>query len=226
MTSKSPDPLYLSSPRLNQLHILKILAGDPFLTQAALARHCGLSVAMVNNYLKDLQDAGLIEYRRKSLKNVSYHLTSLGRVQIEILESELTAEAIASFARNKERVREQILAQSPDTPLRRVIFCGAGHLAELTLHALEDGNIQVVGLCEDSSRVGREWYGRPVVHISQLVDMAPDAVIITNWHHTEEIWRRLKSLLKRRVPLIRLDVRPSDDSAREAEIPEPHYTLP
>jgi DNA-binding MarR family transcriptional regulator len=226
MTSKSPDPLYLPSPKLNQLQILKILAGDPFLTQAALSRHCGLSVAMVNNYLKDLCEAGLIEYRRKSLKNVSYHLTSLGVAQVEILESELTAEAIAGYARDKEHIRLRILSQSPKTPLRRVILCGAGHLAELAFHALEEGNVTVLAMCDDSSRIGREWCGRPVVHVSKLADIAPDAVVITGWEHTEEIWRKLKSLLKRRVPLIRLDSPPPGESGQEFEIPEHRYTLP
>jgi DNA-binding MarR family transcriptional regulator len=211
---------------MNQLQILGTLAEDPFLTQAVLARRCGLSVAMVNNYLKELSEAGLIEFRRKSLKSVSYHLTGLGRAQVEILESELVADTIARFARAKERMRKRIQDQTAKAPLHRVVLYGSGHLTEMVFHALEQSGVIVIGVCTGNPAMGQQWCGRPVMDTTRVSDAAPDAVIITDWESTDEIWHRLKALFNGHIRLIRLDGRPSDDAMQETELPEPHYTHP
>jgi DNA-binding MarR family transcriptional regulator len=226
MRTKAPDCLYICSPRLNQLLILNALAEDPFMTQAVLARRCGLSVAMVNNYLKELCDAGLMEYRRKSLKSVSYHVTDLGRAQIEILESELTGDAVARFAHAKERIIKRIFAQCPSARLRRVILYGNGHLAELVYHALALADVKVSALCDDEAGAGTEWCGCPVIETSQIAHIRPDAIIITDWPHTDTVWGKLKALFNGNYRLIRLDGHPSYGPAPEVEQPEPQFTFP
>ena len=55
MQKKQLPSLYLQSPKLNQLNILKQVAADAHITQAELAACCSLSVAMVNNYMKELR---------------------------------------------------------------------------------------------------------------------------------------------------------------------------
>jgi len=226
MRTKAPDLLYLSSPRMNQFLILSALAEDPFLTQAALAHRCSLSVAMVNNYLKELCEAGLMEYQRKSLKSVSYHVTDLGRAQLEILESELTGDAIERFARAKERIQRRILSQCPNSRLRRVILYGSGHLAELVFHALAQADVRVIGICDEDPRFGPEWCGCPVIDASQVARMRPDAIIITDWRHTDSAWNKLKALFSGNFLLIRLDGHPSYGAAPEVEQPEPQFTFP
>ncbi len=205
--------LFICSPRMNQLQILSMLAEDPNLTQATLARSCGLSVAMVNNYMKELCDAGLIEYRRKSSKSVSYHLTASGLAQIAAIESEFTGDAIARFAQAKERLRKRILGQSPLAPIKSVVLYGSGHLAQLVFHALEQSGVNVVGVCDENPGAGRKWCGCSVLDISQIASKAPDAIIITDWRRTDEIWQRLKALINGNIRLIRLDGQPTNGAA-------------
>ena len=182
-----------------------MIAGNPHLTQAALSRHCGLSVSMVNNYMKELCEVGLIEYRRKSTKSVSYHLTAAGRAQLEAMESELTGDTIARFAQAKERLLERIRVQCAGLPHPRLVLYGTGHLAELVFHALSRSEIRVIGVCDASRTAGTRWCGCEVLELQQLVALAPDAVIITDWGHADEIWKKLGVLLQGRVRLIRLD---------------------
>ena len=210
MRSHAPEMLFICSPRMNQLQILSMLAEDPNLTQAVLARSCGLSVAMVNNYMKELCDAGLIEYRRKSSKSVSYHLTGAGRAQIAAIESEFTGDAIDRFAQAKERLRKRILSQSP---IRSVVLYGGGHLAQLVFHALEQTGVNVVGVCDENPGAGRKWCGCSVLDISQIASKAPDAIIITDWRRTDEIWQRLKDMINGNIRLIRLDGQPSNGAS-------------
>ncbi len=205
MRTKGPDTLYLRAPRLNQLNILHQLALDPHLTQAELALRCHLSVAMVNNYMKELCGAGLLAYHRKSSKNVSYHVTPAGMEQIEIIGRQLIEEMVRLFAESKGMVRDRIMSQAPES-LRRVVLFGDGHLAELAFHALESTGVQVIGVCDDDpSKIGKEWCGREMVNPSQIRYIAPDAVVIATSARSKEVYQSLKCLQDQGISLISLD---------------------
>ena len=205
MRTKAPDTFYLRAPRLNQLNILQQLASDCHLTQAELARRCDLSVAMVNNYIKELCVLGLLEYHRKSSRNVSYHLTPSGKGHVDNIRQELMLELVQLFADAKVRIQELVNGQVADG-LRRVVLFGNGHLAELTFHALESAKFEVVGVCDDDpQRLGHDWCGREVMSPSQIRYMAPDAVIIADFGRADEVCQDLSYLTERGIRLIRLD---------------------
>ncbi len=159
MRNKTQHRLHLAAPRLNEMKLLQCLASDPNITQAELARRCGLSVAMVNNYMKDLCAAGLLVYHRKSSKNISYHLTTAGSMRAEEIGQELLQEMVESFAMAKERIRNLILSQVPPGPLRVVLY-GLDDLAVIAFHALDCRDLRIVGVCDDDpgkNRPGMVW---------------------------------------------------------------------
>jgi DNA-binding MarR family transcriptional regulator len=221
MRNHAPDSFYIRSPRLNQLLILKELAADPNLTQAELARRCELSVAMVNNYMKELSSLGWLQYRRKSSKSVSYHLTEAGRQQIEAVEADLVQEMANRFATSKARIRERILSQVPRS-LQRVVLVGIGDLAEIVFHALESVQIGVVAVCDyDTANIGRDWCGRKTLDPSQILYLKPDAVIIADTSRSGEILASLKPLLDYGIQVISL----GGKSARQNGNGPPHELL-
>jgi predicted transcriptional regulator len=221
MRNKTQDRLHVASPRLNQMNLLHCLASDPDITQAELARRCGLSVAMVNNYMKDLCSAGLLVYHRKSSKNISYHLTAAGSMRLEAIGQELLQEMLGFFALAKERIWNLVLSQLPPGPLRVVLY-GLDDLAIIAFHALDSRNVRIVGVCDDDpGRIGLEWCGREVSNPSQIRYMAPDAVVICNRVRTEEIYRGLRYLQDRGIRLVRLDARLTQRSEGDPSLPEP-----
>lgn len=204
MRTRIPEALYIRAPRLNQYFILNEIAASARITQAELARRCNLSVAMVNNYMKELCSAGLLEYRRKSSKSVLYYLTPTGKEQISIIERELMSELAALFGSAKERIWNLIASQAGGE-LNRVVLLGTGTLAELVYHALQLAEVDIVGVCDDNPEaVGREWCGREVLNPSQIRFIAPDAVIIASDKSGEEACSGLKSLVQKGIRLIRL----------------------
>ncbi len=221
MRNKTPDKLHVASPRLNEMNLLHCLSVNPDITQAELARRCGLSVAMVNNYMKDLCAAGLIVYDRKSSKNISYHLTAAGSTRVEAIGQELLQEMLEFFAFAKERIRTLVLAQLPPGPLRIVLY-GLDDLAVIAFHALDSRDIRIVGICDDDpEKIDREWCGREVSNPSQIRYLAPDAVVICNRVRTEEIYRGLRYLQERGIRLVRLDARVTQRSEGDASLPTP-----
>lgn len=221
MRNKTPEKLHLASPRLNELNLLHCVASDPNITQAELARRCDLSVAMVNNYMKDLCAAGLLEYHRRSSKNISYHLTAAGAARVEAIDQELLQEMLDFFVMAKERVRNLVLSQLPPGPLRVVLY-GFDDLATIAFHALDSGTVRIVGVCDDDpERIGREWCGREVSNPSQIRYLAPDAVVICNRERADEIYRGLRYLQERGIRLVRLDSGARQRSEGDSGLPNP-----
>ena len=203
--TKEFESLYIQSPKLNRLNLLTEVAADASITQAELANRCSLSVAMVNNYMKSFCNKGFIEYKRKSVKRVSYHLTPSGTLQMEMLQTELIDEMVGMYISAKEQILTRIVNQS-NSALQQVFVYGSGHLAQLAFHALEMSDICVIGVCDDDPKmIGRDLCGREVIHPSQIRFTRSGAVIITDTLKTEEILRNLNFLLNQGIKLIRLD---------------------
>lgn len=205
MEMKEFSSLYLQSPRLNQLNILREVAANANITQAELAGRCSLSVAMVNNYMQELCRTGLMEYHRRTVKSVTYHLTPSGTKHLETLQLELIDEMVDMFVAAKAQVRARILSQSP-AELQRVVLFGCGHLAQLAFHALELTGARILGICDDNiETIGSDFCGREVLNSSQIRFLAPDAVVIADTQRTDDICRTLQPLLTQGITLIRLD---------------------
>ena len=205
MQTKDLHSLFLQSPKLNQLNILREVGANARITQAELAGRCSLSVAMVNNYMKDLCNSGLLEYNRKSVKSVTYHLTPSGIDYLEKLQTELITEMADMYAGAKEHIKRRIMNHA-GSALQRVVLYGSGHLAQLAFHALESAGVSVLGVCDDNpQRIGRDFCGREVVNPLQIRFISPDAVIIADSLDPEEIHRNFDTLSKRGIELIPLE---------------------
>jgi DNA-binding MarR family transcriptional regulator len=205
MQIKEIQSLYLQSPKLNQLNILREVACHARITQAELASHCSLSVAMVNNYMKELCAGNMLEYHRKTTKSVTYHLTPSGARYLESLQLELIKEMVDMFVAAKEQIRVRIVSQA-QVALQRVVLYGSGHLAQLAFHALEQVGASILGVCDDNpAAIGADFCGREVLSPTQIRFIAPDAVIIADSLRTQEICQSLSSLTEKGISLIRLD---------------------
>jgi len=202
---KGLQSLFLQSPKLNQLNILREIGANEHVTQAELATRCSLSVAMVNNYMKELCATGLMEYHRKTTKSVTYHLTPSGLQSLNSLQLELIDEMVGMFVAAKEQIRVRIMSQAP-AGLERVVLFGSGHLAQLAFHALELAGTNILGVCDDNpDAIGTDFCGRAIASPSQIRFLAPDAVIVADSNRTEEICRNLSFVSEQGIDLIRLD---------------------
>ncbi len=225
MRIRAPRSLYSPAPRLNQLRILEQIAADHGITQSELAQRCSLSVAMVNNYMKELCARGLLEYRRRTAKTISYHVTPGGRQSAEATQNELLRESIASFADTKDWVRKIIMGQARRKLYRAVLY-GSGVLAEIAFHALESARVSIVGVCSgDPAEIGKEWCGREMSSPAQIRYLAPDAVVIALEEGADPVWRALTYLARYDIDLIRTDRVPACLQVDDPELAGSSATL-
>jgi predicted transcriptional regulator len=222
MQIKDFQGLYLQSPQLNQLNILREVASNARITQATLAKRCSLSVAMVNNYMKELCGSGLLEYHRKTIKSVTYHLTTAGNQRLEALQGRLIHEMVGMFVAAKKQIQDRIASQTRSN-LKRVVLFGTGSLAQLAFHALELAGVKILGVCDDNAEmIGKDFCGREVLNPSQIRFLAPDAVVVADAARAEEICRNIDSVRDHGIDIIRLDLQGSQHSSLQSGFASQH----
>jgi predicted transcriptional regulator len=207
MATKALQSLLLPAPRLNQLYVMQQIAANPHVTQAELAQNCSLSVAMVNNYMKELCASGLVEYQRKSSKSISYHLTDAGKASLAEMGQEYMHTLVALFNEAKTRIRRVILEQGGEK-IRRVVLYGSGDMVELAFHALESADIAVIGICSNGEEgQAEDCCGRELMNPNQIRFVDPDAIVIASHpEYADKIFESLVPLQERGIRLIRLDI--------------------
>jgi DNA-binding MarR family transcriptional regulator len=209
MDNKSPQ-FYVPSPKMNQHELLKHISGNPHITQAELARRCGLSVAMVNNYMKELEQAGMLEFERRSMKDVSYYLTADGQMQYEVVEKELICHLASEYDRIKHRVCDYIISQSKGA-LHRVVLLGHGSMTGLVQHALESAHIEVLGCCQNGETHPTEKsHGMWAIEPYELDFLAPDAIIVVDPPNESKILNTLPQMLASNTEIITLYMAKTD----------------
>jgi predicted transcriptional regulator len=206
MTTKALHNLLIPAPKLNQMYLMQQIAQNPNITQAELAHTCSLSVAMVNNYMKDLCAQGFLDYDKKSSRSISYYLTDAGKSALEEIGRELIQDLVTLFTETKVRILQTVQKQAGKQEIRRVVLFGTGDLAELAFHALESARIDIVGVCAaPTPGAVHDWCGREMLNPTQIRFLAPDAVVIAETSRTDEIVQSLAYLQNRGICLISLN---------------------
>jgi len=187
------DGLYLKPSKSSRvLAILDALSRDSNLSQFELGRQLNLSGAMVNQYLKQLQTDGLVEFLPVNGKSYRYSLTDEGQQSRRRMFSDYSSETVRLYSTIKEYVLEK-LQRLEDKRERKLALFGASETCEVVLSALRDTPFKVVALLDnDSVKQGQIFNGHVVSapHVLEQVDC--DAVVITSFGKQSEIYEQLK----------------------------------
>lgn len=193
------DGCYLRPSKSTRvLAILDALSRDSGLSQFELGRRLNLSGAMVNQYLKQLQSSGLVEFLPVNGKSYHYALTDQGKQSRRRMFSDYSSETVRLYTTIKDFVLAR-LGELRDRGKRRLALFGAAETCEVVLSALRDSDFQVVVLLDNDSRKQGQIFNGHVVsapHVLEQVDC--DAVVITSFGKQAEIYEQIKPLSEKR----------------------------
>ncbi len=188
------------------LAILDALRHESSLSQRDLARRLGLSGAVVNQYLRELQERGLIRFEARNGKSYRYVPTSEGEaVHAEMLLG-FSSEAIRLYSALKRQVADR-LEELPRANIDRIALFGASETCEVALSVLAAmPAVKVLALVDnDPDKQGTIFHGYVVSppHVLEMVDC--QAVLITSFGRRDEIRQQLEPLcLARGVEMVSL----------------------
>jgi DNA-binding MarR family transcriptional regulator len=187
-----------------RLSVLLAIRNAPKISQHKIAKITHLSSPMVNNYIKELQQKGLITVTGKTNRTQEYHLTSLGRDELMSLLVSYSAEIVQLYGGAKREIAQRLHHMHLED-IRTVALFGAAETAEVVHAAIKDTTLTVKAVVDsDPAKQGKPFNGLTIQRPEQLRGIDADAVVITSFGKQEEIHACVRQLVGEGIKVIKL----------------------
>jgi len=177
------------------LRTLKILekvdnAGTP--SQRDLARDLNISLGLVNAFIKRLAKKGYFKIGHLPKNRIRYILTARGVAEKSRLTYEYIQFSFKFYKDARQKLRD-LYAELETQDVRRIVFYGAGDLAEIAYLSLQQSCIELVAVVDDG-RVGKKFMQFTIAHPHRIESLWFDRILITTINSTETISEKLATL--------------------------------
>lgn len=190
--------------RLRRFSVLLSIHNSPSITQSQIGRITHLSSSMVNNYIKELKEEGLIEIFGDTNRSFSYHPTSSGRNELISLLIDYSTEIIQLYGAAKREVAERLNRLHSDGIFSVVLF-GAAETCEVVYSAIKETPLKVIAVVDnDPKKQGKAFNGLIVQHPEVLRQISVDAIVITSFGKQDEIFDYIKQNFGENINVIKL----------------------
>jgi len=174
------------------IHILRLMGEierDDSPSQRELSHRLGLSLGLVNSFVKRLVNKGYFKLKTMPRNRVKYLLTPKGLAR----KSMLTVEYLQYSAYLYKEVKNLLVLkfkEMEDDMLSSVLFFGAGEVADLAYLYLQMTNIRLVGIIDDHQDGGYFFEFR-VDDFGRLSKRDWDKILLTRLDNTDQDVRTL-----------------------------------
>lgn len=176
-------------------HILQAIASGQRITQRSLSSDLGVALGLTNLLIRRLAGKGYIKVSGMGTRHVRYLMTpagweALGRATRYSLEN-----TIHLYTQTREQIRASLTAlsgrcQVDESGRKKVVFYGAGDVAEIAYVSLQKTDLTLIGVVDDRRR-GRFFEATirgPECLCAQALDgVGYSHVIVASLRHSEAI---------------------------------------
>jgi len=187
-----------------RLSVLLAIHDAPESSQHAIGKNTRLSSSMVNNYIKQLKQEGLITISGDTNRNQSYHLTPEGHQTLRKALLHYSSDIVQLYGSVKREIAK-ILSGFYEEGIRTVVLFGAAETAEVVHLAIKQTRLVMIGVVDnDTEKHGKPFNGLLIQPPEEVRRIQPDAVIITSFARQEEIYKNLKKLVGKKIKIKKL----------------------
>ena len=189
-------------PHDRTLRILREIHTGQALTQRSLAQSLGIALGLTNSLVRRLVRKGYVRVTGVPPTRIRYFLTPRGMAELTRRAADSMDNTLHLYTATRDRIREQLTALQAlavGENGTRVIFYGAGEVAEIAYITLAGSRLKLVGVIDDV-KVGERFFDFEIQAPDALVDgTAPehDVIVVTTFKKRGDISNRLDAL---RVP--------------------------
>ena len=177
---------------LRTLKILEELDSDHAPSQRDLAKSLGVSLGLVNSFLKRLVNMGYFKVTTIPKNRVRYILTPKGAAEKTRLTYEYIGRSYRYYKDARQRLRT-IFEQFEKQRINRVVFWGAGELSEIAFISLQETDIELAGIV-DPLHAGEKLLGFRVSAPESLPSMYFDRVVVTAATDTGDVVKQILNM--------------------------------
>lgn len=201
-----PDVHLVNSPFVNShdAHTREILAEierGKGVTQRSLSKRLGIALGLTNLLIRRLVNKGYVKVVNVSPNRVKYLITPAGIAEKARATRSYLERTLHLYTETRQHIHAGLLAAAVPNPSNgdgriRVVFYGAGEIAEIAYICLQDTDLELVGVV-DERRTG-SFFGTPIHPPTALrattIDGRPfDRVIVMKFAPTDETLEGLAS---------------------------------
>jgi DNA-binding MarR family transcriptional regulator len=177
---------------LRTLKILEKIDNDTVPSQRDLARDLNISLGLVNSFIKRLVKKGYFKVTHIPKNRIRYLLTPKGAAEKTRLTYLYIQHSYNFYKEARQKLRDLYLGLEKQG-VTRIVFYGAGDLAEIAYLSLQETNIELAAVVDDE-RNGKPFMRLIVEHPNRLDSLSFDKILITSLNSTDSILQRIVSM--------------------------------
>lgn len=178
--------------------ILQAIASGERVTQRSLARQMGVAVGLANLLIRRLVGKGYVRIANMGARHVKYLMTPAGWDALAKATRASLENTVHLYTQTREHIRDSLASISEQCAEneKRVVFYGAGDVAEIAYVSLQNTDLSLVGVVDDA-RTGRFFHleiATPDALTRETIAGVPYShVVITSLHAADAIRAKLAS---------------------------------
>lgn len=180
-----PTPLY------NEFMILDLIEKDSNITQREISKAINVAVSMVNNYLNEYEEEGLIIRKKYSSKTVK------GKERRKKLNIDYLNASQKLYNSAKENI-EEFLAQIESRGFKKILLCGAGEVAEILLQTIvtnKNSQVDVLAVIDDDiNKQGKVLGKKNIIPLLMVNEYKCDGILVSSYKHKDVINKNLMNI--------------------------------
>lgn len=174
--------------------ILDLIEKNKDITQREIAFEVRSAVSLINEYLDEYEQKGLIKMKRHSTKTVEYFVTKKGKERRKVLNIWYLKSSHEVYLSAKDNIIK-FLNQIVDKGFKKILLYGAGEVAEIMLNVISNHQIfplQVLAVIDDD-KLGQDQtlVNKKIIYIDQIKSFSHDGILISSYKHHEKIKEKL-----------------------------------
>lgn len=175
------------SPNFREMSILKALTESSSVSQERLARLAGIVPSMVNKYIKDFEDSGLIQKEGENRRNMKYVLTEAGKFRLQYLTILYLKEAAKLYTESRE-IFGEVLDTLKESEHQSFYLYGAGIIGGILADVLRTEGMKIIGFIDDSiAKQNGTFHDLHVFSPEEVTCNEDTAVIVASFRHADNI---------------------------------------
>ena len=179
---------------LRTLKLLEEIEKDKDPSQRYLAGKLNISLGLVNSFIKRFAQKGLFKIKNIPKNRVKYILTPKGAAEKTRLTYKYIQYSFQFYKSAREKLRILFYGLTKNGN-KKIVFYGAGDLAEIAYISLQEVPIELVAVIDDN-KAGEIFMDFVITGSDYLSTIYFDKIIITNIDDTENI---LKNIFKKGI---------------------------
>jgi DNA-binding MarR family transcriptional regulator len=179
--------------------VLQAIASGQRVTQRSLASELGVALGLTNLLIRRLVGKGYVKVSKMGRRHVRYLMMPAGWEALAAATRQSLENTVHLYTETREHIRGSLSQVStrcrPSSDgQKRVVFYGAGDVAEIAYVSLQTTDLTLVGVVDDR-RTGRFFHlmisGADQLTTERVGPVSYDHLIVTSLRHADEILARL-----------------------------------